>query len=130
MPRYFFNLRRDHLSLCDARGKECSKTVDALEHAFVAALALMARGVSFGPGQAGQWMSRTRREAASRPFPSLSPCKPSLPPPDRLIISFRWVHTDRAQAQLDVLIEISREFVTQEANPNRQIRSTSGGPSD
>jgi hypothetical protein len=41
VPRYFFNMRRDHICICDARGKECSGPAEAVEHAVVAALRLM-----------------------------------------------------------------------------------------
>ena len=41
MPRYFFNLRRGHLSVCDARGEDCADPTEAVQYALLAALGLM-----------------------------------------------------------------------------------------
>ena len=41
MPRYFFNLRRGRLSVCDARGEDCASSIEAVENARRAALRLM-----------------------------------------------------------------------------------------
>lgn len=41
MPRYFFNLRWGHLSVCDPRGEECFGPAEAIEYAILAALHLM-----------------------------------------------------------------------------------------
>ena len=41
MPRYFFNLRRGHLSVCDARGEDCADPTEAVQYALLAALSLM-----------------------------------------------------------------------------------------
>lgn len=41
MPRYFFNLRWGHLSVCDAHGGNCADPTEAVQHALVAALGLM-----------------------------------------------------------------------------------------
>jgi len=70
MPRYFFNLRRDHLSICDARGEECSRPVDAVEHAFIAALTLMSRQgfVRTWTGWAVEVEDETRKRVATIPF--------------------------------------------------------------
>jgi hypothetical protein len=38
MPRYFLNLRREHLSIPDARGVECSDPAEAVAAAVVTAL--------------------------------------------------------------------------------------------
>jgi hypothetical protein len=45
MPRYFFNLRRDHLLVRDTRGEDCSGPGVAVEHAAVAALNLMSEKI-------------------------------------------------------------------------------------
>jgi hypothetical protein len=37
VPRYFLNLRRDHLCIRDARGVDCSGPTEALETAVVTA---------------------------------------------------------------------------------------------
>lgn len=47
MPRYFFNLRRDHLLVRDTRGEDCSGPGVAVEHAVVAALDLMGEKLGF-----------------------------------------------------------------------------------
>ena len=47
MPRYFLNLRRDHLTVRDARGVECSGPSEAVETAVVTALNHMSQGHDF-----------------------------------------------------------------------------------
>jgi hypothetical protein len=38
MSKYYFNVRRAHLSLLDSKGEECANLADALECAIVAVL--------------------------------------------------------------------------------------------
>jgi hypothetical protein len=41
-PRYYFNLRHGHLHVPDSRGEECLGPKEAIEHAVVAILDLVA----------------------------------------------------------------------------------------
>jgi hypothetical protein len=49
-PRYYFNLRHGHLQVPDPRGEECPGPKEAIEHAVVAILDLIA-----GESQRRNW---------------------------------------------------------------------------
>jgi len=70
MPRYFFNLRREHLYVRDARGEECSGPVEAVERARVAVRALMNERALRGTwtGWAVDIEDEARRQVATVPF--------------------------------------------------------------
>ncbi len=70
MPRYFFNLRREHLSVCDARGEDCADPTEAVQHALVAALSLMSE--KRDPHRWAAWSvdieDEARNQVATVPF--------------------------------------------------------------
>ena len=70
MPRYFLNLRRDHLSVRDARGVECSGPTEALETAVVTALNRMSEsnGFSRWVGWVVEVETETGEHVATVPF--------------------------------------------------------------
>jgi hypothetical protein len=70
MPRYFFNLRREHLSVRDACGEDCSSPLEAVEHARVAVLTLMNERALRGnwTGWAVDIKDETRKLVATVPF--------------------------------------------------------------
>lgn len=70
MPRYFFNLRRDHLLVRDTRGEDCSGPSVAVEHAVVAVLNLISEKISFQSwaGWSVDIEDETRHQVATIPF--------------------------------------------------------------
>jgi hypothetical protein len=70
MPRYFFNLQREHLSVRDVCGEECSSPVEAVERARVAVLTLMNERTSLRSwtGWAVDIQDETRKRVATVPF--------------------------------------------------------------
>jgi hypothetical protein len=70
MPQYFFNLRRGHLSVCDARGENCADSGEAVEHAIVAARNLMSEKISLQSwvGWSVDIEDEARHQVATVPF--------------------------------------------------------------
>jgi 3-hydroxyisobutyrate dehydrogenase-like beta-hydroxyacid dehydrogenase len=70
MPCYFFNLRREHLSVRDAQGEECANPVEAVERARVAICTLMNERALRGSwsGWAVDVEDETRNQVATVPF--------------------------------------------------------------
>ncbi len=70
MPRYFLNLRRDHLSVRDARGVECSGPTEALETAVVMALKRISESDDFArwAGWVVEVETETGEHVATIPF--------------------------------------------------------------
>jgi hypothetical protein len=70
VPRYFFNLRRGHLSVCDARGEDCADSSEAVQHALLAALNLMSE--KHDPHRWAAWSvdieDEARHQVATVPF--------------------------------------------------------------
>ena len=70
MPRYFFNLRRGHLSVCDARGEDCADSSEAVQNALLAALNLMSE--KHDPHRWAAWSvdieGEARNQVATVPF--------------------------------------------------------------
>ncbi len=70
MPHYFLNLRRDHLSLRDTRGVECSGPIEALETAVGTALKRMSESHDFSrwAGWVVEVETETGEHVATVPF--------------------------------------------------------------
>jgi hypothetical protein len=70
MPRYFFNLRWGHLSVCDARGEDCADPIEAVQYALLAALGLMSE--KHYPHRWATWSvdieDEARNQVATVPF--------------------------------------------------------------
>ncbi len=70
MPRYFFNLRWGHLSVCDAHGEDCANSAKAVEYALLAALSLMSE--KRDPHRWAAWsvdiQDEARKQVATVPF--------------------------------------------------------------
>ena len=70
MPRYFFNLRRGHLSVCDVRGEDCADSSEAVQYALLAALSLISE--KHDPHRWAAWSvdieDEARNQVATVPF--------------------------------------------------------------
>jgi hypothetical protein len=85
MPRYFFNLRRDHLLVRDPRAEDCLGPGVAVEHAVVAALNLIGEKIKFQNwvGWSVDIADEAPRQVATTPFAFVMQSKMhrDVPPP-------------------------------------------------